>query len=346
MQWLEAALAFSVVMMLLSTVVAAIVEFFQRMLKWRQDDLQSLVEYVYEDVIEPTLKKAHKSNIEDANTFANQITKARISSARKQVSQSIPILKDQRLTSLPEEDFLARFASTNAGRALYEVAASQGKEYLDIYLNDLVDRFEEYGEHTRKYFAKRASLVSCIVAILLAFFFNIHAFSIFSSLVTDPVMRSVVIAQGQEISQRITDTKTLDENLSLNEYIEQSGANMEAYKEELNDLGIPIGWKDGFLSLPNCDDMCNALHYITLFFTGILIGLGGPFWFNIYKRLFTITNTTRQLIGLTKPENENKPAEPQQEKRPAKDIFLTALKAKTPCINVTRPLLNKNGNLT
>jgi hypothetical protein len=57
-------------------------------------------------------------------------------------------------------------------------------------------------------------------------------------------MRSVVIAQGQEISQRITDTKTLDENLSLNEYIEQSGANMEAYKEELNDLGIPIGWKD------------------------------------------------------------------------------------------------------
>jgi len=344
MQWLEAALAFSIVMMLLSTVVSSIVELVQRVFRIRQGDLQSLAENIYSDVIEQTLKDANKSDIETPSEFAEDITKLRISHKYKALSERF--IENKRLTTLPVEDFLARFASTKAGKAMYEVAARQGKEYLDIYLDNLVDRFEEYGEHTRTYFEKRASLVSCVVAILLAFLLNIHAINIFSNLVADPAMRSVIIAQGEDISRRITDIETSNKDLPFKKYIERSNENLEAYKQELGSLGIPIGWKEGFFKFPNFDGISMASHITTLFFTGILIGLGGPFWFNAYKKLFAITNTARKVVGLTKTKNEDSLAQKKLEKRPARDIFLTALKAKQSTIKVARPLLNKNGKLT
>lgn len=344
MQWLEAALALSVIMMLFSTMVSAIVEVIQRTLSLRHKDLVTMIKHVYTQEVHPRIKD---KSVESVTAFTDRLTNSLIgnnelhcsntelcvasiqsnSAKRNSLFAWFADLFTFKQTSISLEEFVTRFAKTEAGAQTYEYAKQKGEEYLDIYLNDLASRYEEYGEQTRQYFQRRASFVSFVVSIAMALALNLNVVNVFNDLLTDKAMRQIIIDQGEHIAQRVNQRDPVSqEQLSPEQIKAQASANIQQYEQELKKYGIKVGWDEATSNaLQNWKDW--AMHLLFLFFSGCLIGLGGPFWFNIYKKLFAITSITRQVVSSIKDEKSTGEQAKKTELQ-IKERFIVALKAK------------------
>jgi hypothetical protein len=67
--------------------------------------------------------------------------------------------------------------------------------------------------------------------------------------------------------------------------------------DDAKKLGLPIGWSQGGLfNAKDMEPMGGFVWFLTTVITGLLIGLGGPFWFDIVKRLSVVSQVTGALI--------------------------------------------------
>ena len=74
MEWLEAGLAFAVIMMVFSTMVSVIIETGHRFMRIREKGLQRLIAQVYEDVIWPRLPNHLDEKKASTNDFVERMT--------------------------------------------------------------------------------------------------------------------------------------------------------------------------------------------------------------------------------------------------------------------------------
>ena len=171
MDWIEAALAFAVVMMLLSTAVSLLMEAVYNTMSLREKGLRRLIECLYEDVIVPRLPPLGS----EASTteFADSVTGSRYlpfdPEKDSKLRRLIPWTVNAReLKDLSALEFVERFAETPAGARLFTEAQRRGKDYLNTFLGDLASKFEDFSQSSSDYFARRAKLTSSIVAFFLA----------------------------------------------------------------------------------------------------------------------------------------------------------------------------------
>jgi hypothetical protein len=305
MAWLTAALAFVVAMILFSTMVSAATESVHRVFHMRERGLRKSLERLFDDVVWPTLGAGEAPAAARAD-FLDVLTRNR---ARRRAGPARSLghwFAPRSLSSLDTAEFVQRLAETGVGKAI----AATGDAQVDAVVDHVVRQFERLGGDARAYFQERARAMSITVAVLVAFALNIDALRLFSSLVAQPDLAARLIRQedaGRRATPEVpgntagvTDAEASGTATDSRPVVDEERRRVET---EVT-LGLPIG----FAYFPWCWDggvgaECEAQRHATArdwyagmrvvwvrwliftFVSGLLIGLGGPFWFDTFVRL-------------------------------------------------------------
>ena len=320
MIWLEAAMAFCVVMMVLSTMVTVLVEsFYHRLFKLRQRGMRQLVAALYTDVLAPRLQLDARVSV----VFSNKIIALRYMPFDKQLTGLSGwfrkhwhrVIVGREVQSLTALEFIARFADTDAGRELaakaQQLGAAAASQYLADFLDDVAEKFAEYGNSTREYFAKRAQMVSVLLSIALILVMNLNVVDVFSTVLRDDKVRQQLLAQSELVSLTMqqqqqaanvaikqTAATTPDEtasppDLQPEKSVTELQTSLQQSLDLLQNAAIPMGapWPQQFPELLE--------RMALVIFSGLLVGLGGPFWFDTFRKLSSIAGVVRALPQAT-----------------------------------------------
>lgn len=316
MLWIEASLAFAITMMIFSTIVSVVVETAHRIFRVREKGLQHLMQHMYSQIIEPRLFTKPPSN--GAAIFQAHMTRARFLPAKKSWLLGINrIINAEHLTSLSTAEFIERLAETPAGKKLIQLAEREGSDYLKLFLEDLVNKYEDFGESASEYFKRKAGLYSIITAMALAFALNVNAVHLFQTFLVDKDLRSSLIDQGQQVAtfleqqQEKLETELSQSNQdSTPDNLQQIQSNVIQAKDLVADIesaGVPIGWHSAPWQSSQWQQADTARYpwlqqtklilvwLACLLFSGILIGLGGPFWFDTYKKISVLAGLSKNF---------------------------------------------------
>jgi len=363
MDILEGAAAFAVAMIIFSTVVTGLVELGLRTFATRPKILAASLEKILENEIWPRFKDQLTAIAGDQDPD----TKSRVKTAflhamiRNPVSTSADPVAGQaekgylskfsaEVESLSTYAFLQRLAKTEIG----EVILRQGEAEARTALQDLSRTFERYGAASSEVFRRKAGSLSVVVAIALALVINIDAGRLFDHLMNSPVARSALIDRVEvadsDNQKALGDLRAVIVKLEHGEDVGVGSA--PEFKKEIADLkaslepltenaDLPIG----FGYFPHCKVLgsgsscsqdrsdkvwlASVLWLANALLAGVLIGLGGPFWFRIYSALSQLVQLARVFSGAGREKiDENAKDQPASnqamEKEDIVKIFRTA----------------------
>ena len=247
MPWIEVILAFAVTMMILSTIVSVIIEAGHRLFRVREKGLQQLIQRLHEDTIAPLLPPQQRS---PHNEFVRYMTSSSFTAGSNIVDR---ITNARQLTTLSTQEFISRLAATTEGQALHDQKGQSSideQTYLRTILSHIAHRFDILGSGATDYFKRRASFYALIIGLLLAFSCNINALQLLHTYLID-----------NKPQQTITNQNTTADITTPDQPITQRPTH-------ISDEPIAfIAW------------------FSNLLLSGVLVGLGGPFWFDTYRKL-------------------------------------------------------------
>lgn len=336
MHLLEAGMAFAVVMIVFATITAGIVEIFVRILGWRGKFLERAVKEHFETIVWPRLKN-HFASGEDArkevlDDFLNQLLRnpASVDSLGSKMA------RDKQISVLSIVAFAQRLGRTKIG----EKILSEGEEQLNLIVKDFVRCFDRFNLAASEVYRRNTQLVAMCFGIILAIVANVDVLRVSSAIFQDPKLRNGLIEQAESV--RAADQEALKEleeaqaalgkedegQQDVNALIDAARKKIESAREKsdgLREIGLPIGPQ----YFPHCHlfghagkngDDCEAwqtdaagivklLNWLLMtVIAGVLIGLGGPFWFRVFSGLSHLAQLLKTL-GLSSAQPEAKPEE-------------------------------------
>ena len=376
-----ALLAFAAVMIVFATLVTVVVETFHKLFHRRRRGFQEMMEHFYRGALQArlpavgdTAEPAPEAEGAEAGEvrFAREIiaNPACVSGARwgwLRRAWGIRSLFSSSFENLTTRQFVEQLARTEAGRALGELAEAELKRKL----TQLSYEFERYGEAATDYFARRASAISVLAAIVVALAANVDAVRLFADLARDRSLAEKVVAELEigELEAAWTAARTpVHDGVEPAETTPRDMAaevmkRIQTESGRLASLGLPIG-HDFFpycrtrvmddrcrraamaetpvspeamvcagptadpggaadwLGVPR-DGFCAIYRYsapvVSRIFTtadglgwllsallaGGLIGLGAPFWFDVYRRITAVAAVVTKIreAAAGKPED-------------------------------------------
>ncbi len=284
MQWLDAILAFSITMLVLSMVTTTIVETIHRMGGLREAGLRLMMSHIYDQTIVPYLEKSNLKGKAgtDFEAFKQLMTKTLSPKDPKSDPESgksgkgfwgsiAGFLSRRTRWAVPPDDmahldaekFFQRLGSSPFGEAI-ESVLNQNKEGsppkpegegqatldpLEVGVKDIGRKFETLGEEASSYFERRARLYSVLIAFVVAWVFYVHPYDIMVTYLNKPEVTAKLIAQSE---------------VALQQYSQQTDADKAAFEaatqqiEKHSETGVPLGWTDervakgGFHQFPIC----------------------------------------------------------------------------------------------
>jgi hypothetical protein len=308
MEWLEATLAFAVVMMIFATFVSAIIEVLHRITRIREDGLKSMMLQVYAKIVQPGINENKQLLNLSQDRFVDLMTQTRLlplpddaTAMRKFIYKTV---NAQRLMSLPTAKFLQRFIETKEGKLLIDEAAQQGEAQMQAMLKSIAEQYEDFGESARDFFTRRSRLLSTAIAIILAISVNLDAFAVFKTFLADKGVRQAMIDRGSAVVDELNRVEMLLAKTRSGD-VGNDQENLDSIKgninikdiqdsiSELETAGVPIGWDSAPWKTSSYQDADNiilrALIFLGWIFSvllgGVLVGLGGPFWYDIFRKL-------------------------------------------------------------
>lgn len=342
MHVIVSAMAFSVVIIVLSTIVTGIVELLLRVFGLRERTLRKTVGSLFENVVWPRLgphlttatiaagnggdpniatadaKAAARDNFVESMTvnsaFISQPAYEKTKGGWRRLIRLLNLAHKDSVDTLTPLAFAERLARTDVGKAIL----AEDRQELEPLVQDFVRTFDRYGRAASEAFRKNAKMVAMVVGVLFALIANFDAGRLFSALMNNPDLRTNLIEAADDVAKSNEQTaKTLRaivnqlEAGSLTEdqakSIEKRIAEIEAGVGALKNKGLPIGQSfypycnegpEGDALCQNDEDsLTRAVKAVTWgFFTvlaGVLIGLGGPFWFRVFSGLSQIFQVLR-----------------------------------------------------
>ena len=278
MLWIEAALAFALTMTILSTVASVIIETGHRLGRTRERGLRQIVERLHQDVLAPLLPDGQHAHHTE---FVKNLTRSCFYSPDL-VPPLDKVINAPALTALQERDFVRRLANSIEGQALYCQHHSD-RETLSSLLQHITTRFNEIGQDASDYFKRRASLYSLAIGLLLAFSLNINTPHLFQTFLASKDARVSLSEQAKALQDWM-------------QHHESKGVPDKSQLEELKPLlldiernALPIGWHTAPWNQAHWKTSHPTVELLkwvlSLSLSGLLIGLGGPFWFDTYRKL-------------------------------------------------------------
>ncbi len=379
MAWIEAILAFAITMMALSTMASMIVETLHRVVGVREKRLCQVIDQLFNKMIWPKLasaagvdsgREAAGSKTQTAQKFIDVMTSARFKpiSAKQPGYKKIVscLLRGKQIKALTTFEFIERLAETDAGRRLMVEGRRRGQAYLDTMITDIASKYEDFGESAREYFTRRARMISVGVAIVLAFCINFDAVNVFKTYLASQSVRSAIVEKGEKFAKQLKaqeekleaiQAKPMSQNQEkVFEEIKESQQQIHQLYGDLVADGVPIGWAHAPFNIDKekwkkKDVWAKALNIagwlLSLLLGGLLIGLGGPFWYDLFKRLSGFTNIVRGLqSAVQKPKEQAMQKTAEGQVAPSSDpvaVFKVAAAAKQTEIPQGRTLLLPDG---
>lgn len=219
--------------------------------------------------------------------------------------------------------FAERLARTDIGKAIVEEARMEA----DALVTDFCRTFERFGRASSEVFRKWTHVTSIVVGVVLAFAVNIDAGRLLTTMIRDPDLRANLIAQAESASAAnvaavasLQAVRELEEKDLLKEdqvrVIREKSAALLAEVASAREVGLPIGWgyfpycgrtadATGTDAYPDCDAWKGLESWsaagefgrwlILTLVAGVLIGLGGPFWFRVFSSLSQVAQMLRSL---------------------------------------------------
>lgn len=274
MPWIEASIAFAATMMVFSSLISVIIETGHRLFRVRESGLQRLMGHMYHDILVPRLNPSGPTDAFE--TFKHHMTQSHYhtGSTGTVLRWVDALINAKQLTSLSSKQFIERLATTGFAPAIKQ-ATQQNGPLLTYFLDDLISHYENIGDNASVYFKRRAGLFSIVLALLLVFGFNLNAVALFQA----------YLQHHQETSPTTA-------------------------------MVFPIGWDNAPWHHANwvsagttmqglISNSWNLLYWLSsLFISAMMIGLGGPFWFDMYKKLSMIVGIHHKPSTVTPaPEN-------------------------------------------
>lgn len=333
MNLLEGSIAFALAMAGLATLCTVLIEILHRVAGLRSDGLGKVLDAYFDHVLKPRLTgdmATLRQNLK--NTLGNNHLLATIHSGQGRLGRLLGIYRKRLLVtkSLTPEEFLLRLPETEAFKRLRADTADQARAQLE----HLADTYDQYRAAASDYFKRRAQLLSLLMGVALAVFGNIHAVRIFDTFVKNPELAQRMEAQAGAIKAGIERQPPQAAEAGAKAELEKVKKDLAAVNTSLAEyqkMGLPVGWS----YYPNClgagagDARCKALKldskaaeqpgtlcsvlstlghdlgaaFMWLFavmFTGLLIGLGGPFWYDLAMNL----SKARQAVAGKAPAQE------------------------------------------
>lgn len=210
MEYLEAVLAFAVVMIILATFVTGLVEIAARFLALRSRVLGVMLQRFAERELLPLVHRRIEAALEAKRQRGEApggtvpkvearrlLSRLLVNPVAFSVSSPWETADDRgragQVENLSVYAFLQRFAKTELGQAL----ARECRDELQPILVDIARTYERYAAASREVFRRKANYISGLLAIALAFALNVNAPLLFSHLVANPAARDALIAQGE-----------------------------------------------------------------------------------------------------------------------------------------------------
>lgn len=351
MPLLDACLAFALTMLSLATIATLTTEMFVRLMGTRANGLRLMLDDLFQQELLPALKgmaneatlkqlKEQCSTVLLKSPLADLPSNTRWNSILKFTAGWLGMTK---LTSLKFEDFLKRLPETELGKKVAALAEENRKKLFDR----LAHRYEEFGDAVTDLFTRYSQLFSLIVGVGVAFAMNVDSFRLFSAYQEDAALRGRVVATADQVfSDWEKAQKQVDERLNAagGKAPDLTKEQLDARKQEIiaqwkqaNSLDLPIGYdhfqrmapvkEPKYIPFTRID--CASVRFygcwaLRVIISGLLIGLGGPFWYNIATKLMEVTKSFRsgaaaegaaaRTRGLRNPYDD--------EDNPADDLFM------------------------
>jgi hypothetical protein len=293
MQSLDAALAFAITMLVLAMVVTTLVETLHRLLGLREKGLAILLGTFYDRILFSRSGGVMRG-ADDRRAFIEMMTVNRGPVGRAPMlglarslhvdakSEDKKFLNwiwgGRRLGSLGLMAFMERLGGSEYGAQLVTQASTAGDKGIEWVLKDVAQKFDAFGVEASQYFESRARLLSVIVGFVLAFAINVNAIALFETFMKRPDIRDLVIAQGDRVAASY---KALEGQVS-DASAQKAAAEASDAVKSLRTLGVPIGW-----NAQSAADFQQSfwMSLLGLLLGGLLIGLGGPFWYKAVQAL-------------------------------------------------------------
>jgi hypothetical protein len=333
MSWLIALAGFAGIMAVFSTVVTVGVEATHKMLASRRNGLMEMMRSMHENVLtrldRPGAPGEAASASREGRAFAATMVRSPSSGGRGRKltpwDWGLNILH-HRFERLSKRQFAEQLAQTEFGQQL----AQQDRASIQRTLGQLAYEFDRHGAAQSDYFRRRAKVYSALIAFAFVAFGNINAIEIYKHLANNeaavsrlvPVMEQGAMMQQAQIAAR--------EPTAPVEVAASYQRTMEMLKAE---SALPVGrgyfpFCEESAAPPQPDPRCapdvgemalfgvalppwaaRAVHedtfgdwavwLLSIVATAGLLGLGAPFWFDLFSKAASMT--TGQIARL-KPD--------------------------------------------
>ena len=351
MQALDAALAFAITMLILAMVVTTLVETLHRLFGLREKGLAILLGNFYDRILFSRSGGVLRAG-DDRRAFIEMMTinrgpvgKAPMMALQRSLNVDAQsedrkflnwIWGGRRLGSLSLTAFMERLGGSDYGAQLVTQASRAGDKGIEWVLKDVAQKFDAFGVEASEYFESRARLLSVIVGFVLAFAINVNAIALFETFMKRPDVTQAIIARGESVTKSYENLQKQAAAVATSAQTatsEEARASMQkaadeaaAAVESLQSVGVPIGWNAQSLAEFR---RSTATALLGLFLGGLLIGLGGPFWYKAVQtltgvRAFSKKDTTASTTDTT---TAPVPAAPNQVPNTPIDAFHAALGA-------------------
>lgn len=316
MNLLEGSIAFALALAGFATLCTILIEVFHRFAGLRAKGLRTLLLAYFDGELKKDLPQDLAAKAEDLKKrFLADLTANALIEQLSQRSPLFPLWLRRRLLALDalsKANFLARLPQTEAYKSLQ---AATGKTEA-VLLQELGDRYDHYCDATTSYFKARAHLLSLVAGVALAFLGNIHSGRIFDTFIKNPDLAQRMEAQAGNIRSALaTNGNGSTVATAVPPTIGEELAKVQNTLKDYQNMGLPIGWT----YYPNCfgdaagDPRCEAVRkqaaseeswipvslfhtanrgplafvqwFCVVLVTGLLIGLGGPFWYDLAVKL-------------------------------------------------------------
>ncbi len=297
----DAALAFALTMLLVSTVVSAIVGFLQYLAKLRSSEMKKMLEEYYKNELQPVIKREMvrlKGHIDDKAALHLQKLAGEIDT-----SCLFADVDTRKLVAASTAEITERLKRSPLGTELMKKLGDKA----DVIFSELGKRYEAIGEKFTLSFREKSRWWATGVALILALALNIDSIFLMDSYIKNQGLRDTVIAQRDAIEQNYKDlVASFDgqKETVTKADVEKAFQESQTQITTLTGIGLPLGWTYfphiGWKAQATQEYMSrNSVQGWTFWALGILLtaglaGLGGPFWYDVVGGVSRVVDSARK----------------------------------------------------
>ncbi|MBN1781364.1 hypothetical protein JW948_09585 [bacterium] len=301
---LDAALAFALTMLLVSTVVSQIVRFIMYVGRSRKVMLKTMLMEFMNDELSPVIEREVIRLGKKVSARAGQLLVREadeLGYSQLFGADSLP-----KMTEVTHEELTEKLKRTELGKKMM----AELREEADTVFLEIEKRFDVIGNRFTGSFRTHSRAWAVAVALVLALLLNIDTVNIANSYLRNEQVREGVIAQMDAIVDRVELQMALPDSAAQDTVgLKVAIAETRDQIQTLSDTGIPIGWSYFPYLFSDSDDAQRdlaggevnnwLLWVLGILLTAGLAGLGAPFWYDAVTGIAHVTQKIRSAKKTT-----------------------------------------------